>query len=257
MDKYLEVAIAAAKEAGRTQRLHFRRFQRVEYKGKINPVSEVDKLCEKAISEIILDSFPEHDLLTEESFFKGKGSPWKWIVDPLDGTTNYIHGFPFYCVSVGLEVDGRMDLGVVYDPLLDELFHAERGKGAYLNGNPICVSRTEDLERSLLGTGFPYDVREHIDFYLRYFRQFMIKSFAIRRPGSAALDLCYVAAGRLDGFWELKLHSWDVAAGSLMIAEAGGKVTDFQGRPFSIYDGELLASNGQIHEQMLKIMNEA
>jgi len=255
-DRYLQVAIAAAKEAGRIQKLHFRHFHRVEYKGDINPVSEVDKLCEKAVSQVIFDAFPDHDLLTEESLFKGKGSPWKWIVDPIDGTTNYIHGFPFFCVSIGLEVEGEVRLGVVFDPLLDELFHAESGKGAYLNGSRIAVSRTKDLDRSFLGTGFPYDIRENADFYLHFFRQFITRSFAIRRPGSAALDLCYVAAGRLDGFWELKLHPWDVAAGSLMIIEAGGKVTDFQGRPFSIYYEETLASNGLIHQEMLQITQE-
>jgi myo-inositol-1(or 4)-monophosphatase len=254
--KYLEVAIAVAKEAGRIQKRHVGHFHRVDYKGHINPVSEVDKLCEKAIGQIIRDTFPEHDLLTEETSFKGKGSPWKWIIDPIDGTTNYIHGFPFYCVSVGLEIEGKVELGVVYDPLLDELFHAEREKGAFLNGNRISVSSVEGLDRSLLSTGFPYDVREHADLYLRYFRQFITRSFGIRRPGSAALDLCYVAAGRVDGFWELKLHAWDVAAGSLMITEAGGKVTDFQGRPFSIYFEEILASNGLIHEEMLQVIQE-
>ncbi len=254
--RYLDIAIAAAKEAGGIQKRHVGHFHRVDYKGDINPVSEVDKLCERAMRQIILDAFPDHDLLTEESSFNGKGSPWKWIIDPIDGTTNYIHGFPFYCVSVGLEIEGKMELGVVYDPLLGELFHAKREKGAYLNGNRISVSRVRNLDRSLLGTGFPYDVREHADFYLRYFRQFITRSFAIRRPGSAALDLCYVAAGRFDGFWELKLHAWDVAAGSLMITEAGGKVTDFQGRPFSIYSEEILASNGLIHEEMLQVIQE-
>ena len=149
-----------------------------------------------------------------------------------------------------------MKLGVVYNPVLDELFHAERGEGAFLNGNPISVSREDDLDRSFLCTGFPYDVREYADFYLRYFRQFIIRSFAIRRPGSAAIDLSYLAAGRFDGFWELKLHPWDVAAGSLIVTEAGGKVTDFKGKPFDIYSEEILASNGLIHEEMLEVIQE-
>lgn len=254
--RFLQVGIAAAKEAGRIQKLHLGHFHSVEYKGEIDPVSEIDRLCEKAVSQIIFDAFPDHDLLTEESVFEGKGSPWKWIVDPIDGTTNYIHGFPFFCVSIGLEVEGEVKLGVVFDPLFDEVFHAESGKGAYLNGNQISVSHVDDLGRSFLATGFPYDVREHADFYLRYFRQFITRSFAIRRPGSAALDLCYVAAGRLDGFWELKLHAWDMAAASLMITEAGGKVTDFQGGPFSIYSGEIVASNGLIHQEMLQVIQE-
>jgi myo-inositol-1(or 4)-monophosphatase len=255
-DRYLEVAIAAAKEAGWIQMLHFRHFHKVEYKGEINPVSEVDKLCEKAVAQIISNTFPGHDLLTEESTFQGKGSSFKWIIDPIDGTTNYIHGFPFFCVSIGVEIEGEVKLGVVYDPLLDELFQAETGKGAFLNGDRISVSRNQVLDRSFLTTGFPYDVREHADFYLRFFRQFMTNSVAIRRPGSAALDLCYVAAGRFDGFWELKLHAWDVAAGSLIVTEAGGRVTDFQGGPFNIYSEEILASNGLIHQEMLQVIQE-
>jgi myo-inositol-1(or 4)-monophosphatase len=255
-DRYLQVAIAAAKEAGRIQKVHLGDLHKVEFKGEINPVSEVDKLCEKAINQIILDAFPDHDLLTEESAFKGKGSPFRWVIDPIDGTTNYIHGFPFFCVSIALEIEEEIKLGVVYDPLFDELFQAESGKGAFLNGNRITVSRMKNLDLSFLTTGFPYDVREHADFYLRFFRQFMTKSIGIRRPGSAALDLCYVAAGRFDGYWELKIHSWDVAAGGLMVTEAGGKVTDFKGGPFRIYDEEIIASNGWIHEEMLQIIQE-
>ena len=255
-NRYLEVAIAAAKEAGRIQMEHFGHSHTVEYKGETNPVTIVDKLCDQAIVQMVSRAFPDHDLLTEESLFEIKGSPWKWIIDPLDGTTNYFRGFPCFCVSVGLEVEGEMILGVIYNPILDELFHAEKGAGAYLNGHRIFVSREDRLDRSFLCTGFPYDVRDHADFYLRYFREFIVESFAVRRPGSAAIDLCYLAAGRFDGFWELKLHAWDVAAGSLMISEAGGKVTDFQGNPFSIYSGQILCSNGLIHEEMLRIIRE-
>jgi myo-inositol-1(or 4)-monophosphatase len=251
---YLNVAITAAKEAGRVQMHHFGHFHPIEYKGDFNPVTEIDKLCDQAILQIIFDAFPNHDLLTEESPFEAKGSPWRWIVDPLDGTTNYFHGYPCFCVSIGLEVEGEVRLGVVYNPVLDELFHAEKGKGAFLNGNRIFVSHTDHLKGSFLSTGFPYDVQEHPDFYLRYFRQFITRSFAIRRPGSAAIDLCYLAAGRFDGFWELNLHAWDVAAGSLMVTEAGGRVTDFQGQSFSIYSQETLASNGMIHEEMLQVI---
>jgi myo-inositol-1(or 4)-monophosphatase len=254
--RYLQVAIAAAKEAGRIQMEHYGHSHPVEYKGEFNPVTEVDRLCEQAILKMILDVFPEHDILTEESPFEGKGSPWRWIIDPIDGTTNYFHGFPCFCVSIGLEVEGEVNLGVVYLPTLHELFHAERGKGAFLNSERITVSGIDRLDRSLLCTGFPYDVHRHVDFYLRYFRQFMVKSFGIRRPGSAAIDLSYLAAGRFDGFWEFKLHAWDVAAASLLITEAGGKVTDFQGRPFNIYSEEILASNGLIHQQMLQAIGE-
>ena len=255
-DRYLRLAVAAAREAGRIQTLHFDHSHPVEYKGEFNPVTEVDRLCERAIVKMVSDVFPEHDVLTEESPFEGKGSPWKWIIDPIDGTTNYLHGFPCFCVSIGLEVEGEVRIGVVYVPALDELFHAEKGKGAFLNGKRIVVSRVERLNRSLVCTGFPYDVHEHADFYLRYFRQFLTKSFAIRRPGSAAIDLSYLAAGRFDGFWEFKLHPWDVAAATLMITEAGGKVTDLAGRSYNIYSGEILASNGSIHQQMLEVIQE-
>ncbi len=255
-DRFRNVAIAAAKEAGRIQKLRFGRSLQVEYKGEINPVTEVDTLCDQAIARVILDAFPGHDLLTEESAFKNKGSPWRWIIDPLDGTTNYLHGYPCFCVSIGLEAEGEMKLGVVYDPVHDELFLSEKGRGAYLNGKRLFVSSEKNLGRSFLSTGFPYDVREHSDLYLRYFRQFIVKSFAIRRPGSAAIDLCYVAAGRFDGFWELKLHPWDLAAGTLMIMEAGGKATDFKGRPMSLDAGETLVSNGLIHDQMLEAIRE-
>lgn len=255
-DRYLEVAMAAAKEAGRIQMEHFGHSHSIEYKGETNPVTVVDKLCDQTIAQMILSAFPDHDLLTEESLFEMKGSPWKWIIDPLDGTTNYFHGYPCFCISIGLEVEGEMKLGVVYNPILNELFYAEKGEGAYLNGNRIFVSHEDRLNQSFLCTGFPYDVRENADFYLRYFREFIVKSFALRRPGSAAIDLCYLAMGRFDGFWEFKLHAWDVAAGSLMITEARGRVTDFQGQPFSIYSGEILASNGLIHEEMLRVIRE-
>jgi myo-inositol-1(or 4)-monophosphatase len=255
-DRYLQLATVAAKAAGRIQKLYYGQSHQVVYKGDINPVTEVDTLCEKAIVQMISEVFPDHDVLTEERPFEGKGSSWKWIIDPLDGTTNYFHGFPCFCVSIGLEVEGEVRLGVVYDPLLDELFHAEKEAGAFLNGNRIHVSQVDQLDRSFLSTGFPYDVREHTDFYLRYFRKFISKSFAVRRPGSAALDLSYLAAGRFDGFWELKLQPWDVVAGSLMVTEAGGRITDFQSRPFHIYSGEILASNGLIHQEMVQAIQE-
>jgi myo-inositol-1(or 4)-monophosphatase len=255
-DRYLQVAIKAAKEAGRIQKRSYGHAGKVEYKGEIDLVSDVDRLCEKAIVSTITEAFPDHDILSEETPFSGKGSAWKWIIDPIDGTTNYVREYPCFCVSIGLEVEGEMRLGVVYNPLLEELFHAQKGEGAWLNGKRIFVSRTDDLSRSFLCTGFPYDIREHIDFYLRFFREFTIRSLAIRRPGSATLDLCYLAAGRFDGFWELKLHAWDVAAASLMVTESGGRLSDFQGGPFSIYSGETLASNGVLHEKMLEVMEE-
>ncbi len=256
-NRYLEVAIRAAKEAGEIQMKYFGRPQSVTYKGEFDPVTEVDRLCDRAIQETIRNNFPDHDILTEESPFQKKGSLWRWIVDPIDGTTNFARGFPFFSVSIGLECDGEIALGVVYYPILKELFVAEKGKGAFLNGKRIAVSQTDQLKRSFLATGFPYDVQENPDVYLHYFRQFIRQSLAIRRPGSAAIDLCYVAAGRFDGFWELKLKPWDMAAATLMITEAGGRVTDAEARPFDLYSGGLLvASNGLIHEQMLQAIRE-
>jgi myo-inositol-1(or 4)-monophosphatase len=256
-NRYLNVAVTAAKEAGEIQMNYFGRPQSVTYKGEFDPVTEVDRLCDRAIQKAIHQSFPDHDILTEESPFKGKGSPWRWIIDPIDGTTNYARGFPFFSVSIGLEFNGELTSGVVYYPILDELFMAEKGEGAFLNGKRLFVSQTDQMKRSFLATGFPYDVQENPDVYLRYFRQFIRQSLAIRRPGSAAIDLCYVAAGRFDGFWELSLKPWDTAAGILVITEAGGKVTGPEGRPFDIYSGGLLvASNGLIHERMLQTINE-
>lgn len=253
---HLNFAISLAKEAGQIQMKHYGKIHKVEYKGEINPVTEVDRLCDILISQKITEKFPDHDILTEENGHKIKGASWKWIIDPLDGTTNYFHGFPYFCVSIALEVDGDVKIGVVYNPVLDELFYAQKGRGAYLNGKRLQVSNTSKLEKGFLATGFPYDLREHADFYLRYFREFITKSFAIRRGGSAALDLSYLAAGRFDGFWELKLQPWDVAAGSLLILEAGGKVSDFRGNPFNIYLREILASNGLIHNEMLGVIQK-
>ncbi len=255
-DRYLRLAIAAAREAGRIQMIHFGHSHPVQYKGEFNPVTEVDRFCERAIVKMISEAFPDHDILTEESPFEEKGSAWRWIIDPIDGTTNYLHGFPCFSVSIALEVEGEVKVGVVYVPPLNELFHTEKGKGTFLNDERVMVSRVVKLDKSLICTGFPYDVRENPNFYLSYFRQFITKSFAVRRPGSAAIDLSYLAAGRFDGFWEFKLHPWDVAAASLMITEAGGKVTDLHGGPYSIYSKEILASNGLIHEEMLQAIEE-
>ena len=255
-DRFLRLALAAAREAGRIQIVHYGKSYGIQYKGETDPVTEVDKLCERAVVRMISDAFPDHDILSEETPFQQKGSPWRWIVDPIDGTTNYIHEYPCFCVSIGLEAEGEVILGVVYNPLLDELFQAEKGEGAFLNGHRMAVSRTPGLTGSFLCTGFPYDIRENADFYLEYFRAFIVHSFALRRPGSAVLDLCYVAAGRFDGFWEMKLRPWDVAAASLMVKEAGGRVTDFKGNPYGIYSNQILASNGLIHDQMLEVMGE-
>jgi myo-inositol-1(or 4)-monophosphatase len=178
------------------------------------------------------------------------------VIDPLDGTTNFAHGYPVYSISIGVEYEGRGLLGVVYDPTRDELFSAESGRGAFLNGTPISVSRTEQLDQALLVTGFAYDIRDTLNNNLDHFGRFALRAQGLRRTGSAALDLCYVAAGRFDGFWEVKLNPWDMAAGVVILREAGGTVTDFRGAPHSIYQPELVASNGRIHDAMLAVLAE-
>lgn len=250
------VAVEAARKAGALLKENIGRLNRVEFKGAIDLVTEVDRASEDLIIGEIRKAFPAHGILAEESPEVVGESPCKWIVDPLDGTTNYSHAFPFFCVSIGFEEAGEAAFGVVYDPMLDELFTAEPGHGAFLNGKRIAVSGTDALERSLLATGFPYDLRSTKENNLDHFSAFTLKAQAIRRAGSAALDLCYTACGRFDGYWEMKLRPWDVAAGALILTEAGGKVTDFGGGPFSIYGKECLASNGLIHGAMARVLRK-
>jgi myo-inositol-1(or 4)-monophosphatase len=256
MPDYRTVAVAAAQQAGKIIADAYRTDFQVDFKeGAItNLVTEVDRRSERAIVEILSASFPDHRILAEEGGEQARrDSPCRWIVDPLDGTTNFAHGFPAFCVSIGLEVESRIVLGVVYDPIRRELFEAEAGKGALLNGQGIHVSKTASLEKALLVTGFAYD-REGRRSNLEHFSRFALLTQGLRRTGSAALDFCYVAAGRVDGFWELKLFPWDVAAGSLIVTEAGGRVTDFDGNPFSINSQETLASNGLIHQAMVAVL---
>jgi myo-inositol-1(or 4)-monophosphatase len=248
LDNHLAIAIQAAKDSGKIQQEWLGKEKGVEFKGEINLVTEVDRICEQGIVEIIRKAFPEHNILTEETPMPQGSSPYRWIIDPLDGTTNYAHGYPCFCTSVALEQEGKVVLGAVYDPLLDELFTAQQGKGAFLNGARISVSATERLTEALLCTGFPYDLRESPVNNLDYFNHFIMEARAIRRDGSAALDLCYVAVGRL------KLNPWDVAAGKLLVEEAGGVVTDFSGGPLDIYGQETLATNGRIHEEMMGVL---
>lgn len=255
MNVYLEVAKAAAVKAGIILRERIKGSREVSYKGEINLVTEMDRLSERVVVETILDAFPDHGILAEEETNIENGSGFLWIIDPLDGTTNYAHGYPSFSVSIGLEHSGAVIVGVVYDPMRDELFSAVRGQGSFLNGKPIAVSRNDVLIKSLLATGFPYDRAVSKENNLNYFNALIMASQEIRRSGSASLDLCAVAAGRLDGYWELKLHPWDVAAGSLIVLEAGGTVSDFTGFRFSIHDKELVASNGRIHGLMLDILN--
>jgi myo-inositol-1(or 4)-monophosphatase len=216
----------------------------------------MDHRAEAAVIEILGKEFPAHGILTEESKGREGSGAYRWILDPLDGTTNYAHGYPFFCVSLALEKDGQIIWGIIYDPLREELFAAEAGRGATVNGRALKVSATRHIHQSFLCTGFPYDMRESPEDNLRYFSRFAKIAQAIRRDGSAALDLCYVAMGRFDGFWEMKLNPWDVAAGGLIVTEAGGSVTGFSGDPFTIHGKEILATNGLIHEEMLTVLSK-
>ncbi len=216
-------------------------------------VTEADREAEAAIRAFLLGRHPDHAFLGEEEGASGKGR-YRWIVDPLDGTVNFAHRFPFFAVSVALEKDGELLLGVVLDVVHDELFTAVRGQGAFLNGTRIRVSETDDLRRSLLATGFPYDV-DRVPEAVEYFRRVLALGIPVRRPGAAALDLAYVAAGRIDGFWEMKLNPWDVAAGVLLIQEAGGRVSDLKGRTYRLDGPTIVASNGRIHAALLDRLN--
>ncbi|MCX7920094.1 MAG: inositol monophosphatase [bacterium] len=255
MKKIIEVALAAAQEAGEIQKKNLGKIIRVMYKGEVNVVTEVDHLCEKKITDRIRRSFPDHQILAEEGTTGAKDSPYKWIIDPLDATVNYAHGHPTFCVSIGVEKDGEIIYGVVYAPMLNELFTAEKGNGAFLNGKRIHVSKTPDLIHALVSTGFSYDLRENPGYDFENFYTISINCQGVRRDGCAALGLCYVAMGRYDGLWQSQLYPWDTAAGTLMITEAGGKVTDFKGKPFSIYQQEILATNGgKIHSEMMNLL---
>lgn len=247
------IAIETARDAGRILRENYGRAKHIRFKGEVDLVTEIDERSEALIVERIQRNFPSHNILSEESGRDRSpetNSPYRWIIDPLDGTTNFAHGYPFFCVSIGLEREGETILGVVYAPTLDELFVAERGYGAFLNGRRLAVSATDSLIRSLLVTGFNYD-RATARANLARWEHFSMRSQAVRRDGSAALNLCFVAAGRFDGYWELGLKPWDCAAGALLVREAGGTVTDDDGAPHRLDASILLASNGQIHASLL------
>jgi myo-inositol-1(or 4)-monophosphatase len=230
---------------------------RVSNKGDIDLVTEADIAAEQLIVDRIRSHYPRHAVLAEESgeavSIEGGRTTFKWIIDPLDGTTNYAHGYPCFCVSIGLEHEGKLEIGVIYDPMRKELFAAERGQGATLNDRRIRVSDIDELSRAMLVTGFPYNVRQRPDF-AREFAIFTMNAQAVRRDGSAAIDLAYVACGRFDGFWEDGLNPWDMAAGILLIEEAGGTVSNFQNQSLSIYTKKVLATNGLIHDAMLKFL---
>lgn len=254
MRKFMDTAVRAARAAGKLQRERLWSEHEIEFKGEINLVTEVDRECEDMIVAAIRGEFPGHDFLAEENEYARSDSRFRWIIDPLDGTTNYAHGFPWFCVSIALEIDGEVRVGVIYHPMMDELFTVAKGEGALLNGRPLRVSRREPLKNCLLATGFPYDRTWDNENNFANFQNFQMAARAVRRAGAAALDLAYVAAGRLDGYWECKLKPWDVAAGQLLVAEAGGMVTNYAGKPFSIREHRIIASNGLIHGEMLGVL---
>ena len=253
-DAFREVAEAAARAAGALLRAHRGAPGSVRTKSSpINLVTEIDREAEALVIDTIRARFPGHAILGEEGGAQG-ASTYRWIIDPLDGTTNFVHGLPLFSVSIGLEVAGRMAVGVVYDPSLDECFVAERGAGAFLDGRRLAVSETAELGASLLATGFPYDVRDTPDNNLAEYAAFTRQNRSVRELGSAAITLAAVAAGRLDGYWELVLGPWDVAAGLLLVQEAGGRVTDLRGDPLDLAAPRVVASNGRIHEAMLRTL---
>jgi myo-inositol-1(or 4)-monophosphatase len=254
--EYLDFSVELARAAGDVLKHYMGREKQVELKGRANLVTVADKEAEALIIRRIRERYPHHAILAEESGASGLfgEAEGKWIIDPLDGTTNFAHQYPFFCVSIGFEKAGEMVCGAVYDPWRDEMFSGGRGQGAFVNDSRLRVSDAANLRSALIMTGFPYGFRDKIKTAMGQFEAFMIESQAVRRGGSAALDLCYTALGRVDGFWEMDLHPWDTAAGVVILEEAGGRVTDFSGAPFSVYGKQILASNGRIHEEMLGVL---
>ncbi|MBS1588654.1 MAG: inositol monophosphatase [Bacteroidetes bacterium] len=250
-----QTLLNAAHEAGQVIRHYFQgNFSVSNKEGINNLVTEVDTKAEAKIIEIIKTSFPDHDIISEEAGELSQVSPYRWIIDPIDGTVNFAHGIPICCVSIGLSFHGEMIMGAVFNPIMNELFFAEKGKGAQLNGQPISVSEKSDFRKACLVTGFPYKWPETKEHPIRVFERFILEGLPVRRLGSAAIDLCWVACGRFDGFWEYNLNPWDIAAGYLIVTEAGGRVTDFKGENYSVYDRQTLATNGLIHQEMLDLI---
>ncbi|MFN4248200.1 MAG: inositol monophosphatase family protein [Flavipsychrobacter sp.] len=252
-----EVLYEATREAGKIISDYFQGSFTVDNKEGINNlVTEVDKHSEKRIIEIIRKHYPTHSIISEEVGEMIQDSPYQWIIDPIDGTVNFAHGIPLCCVSIGLKHNEDLILGAVYNPMMNELFFAEKGKGAFLNDKPISVSTKSDFRKACLVTGFPYKWPDSKEHPIRVFERFIMEGLPVRRLGSAAIDLCWVACGRFDGFWEYNLSSWDVAAGYLIVQEAGGRITNFEGDAYSVFDKETLATNGHIHEEMLRLIRK-
>lgn len=251
---YLDSAVSAALAAGRLQRSRFATDFVVDLKGAKDLVTELDTASEALIVGMLRQQFPDHGILAEEGQYPPGNGHHTWIIDPIDGTTNFAHGFPWFCSSIALEQEGQLLVGVIYNPMTDELFTATAGGGAFLNGRRLKVSQRAPLAGALLGTGFPYDCATHPENNFDHFIRFQKAARGIRRAGAAALDLAYLAAGRLDGFWEVKLKPWDVAAGTLLIQEAGGTVSSFDGSPYTVRNHRILASNGLIHHEMVAML---
>jgi myo-inositol-1(or 4)-monophosphatase len=256
--EYLDFAIELAREAGDVLKHYMVREKHIEFKGKANLVTAADKESEALVIRRILDRYPTHQILAEESGASGgnEATGDRWIIDPLDGTTNFAHQYPFFCVSIAFERAGQILCGAVYDPCRDEMFSGGREIGSFVNGQRLSVSNVEKLDQALILTGFPYGVRQKMKTAMSQFEAFLFHTQAVRRGGSAALDLCYIALGRCDGFWEMDLHPWDTAAGLVILEEAGGRVTDFAGHPFSIYGKQIVASNGKVHGEMVDVLQE-
>ena len=254
-DRSLEVAVRAAQAGGKILLRHWGNLKsgQVRKKGKWDWVTDVDHASEKAILRVIRAAFPEHAIVAEETAPEAAGR-YEWLIDPLDGTVNYVHSFPFFAVSIAFASNGILEVGVVYDPIRRELFTARRGEGAWLNGRRIRVSKVRNFEQSMLATGFPFRARGLVDVYLQSFRRIFMETGSIRRAGSAAMDLAYTACGRMDGFWEMALSSWDMAAGALLIQEAGGKVSDFLGQQTYLTSGHIAAGNSFLHPKLVKIL---
>ena len=250
----LKQTLIEATKAGAEQLVHFfdKEFKVSNKEGVNNLVTEADHASEKAIFEVIRQQFPDHYILSEEAGEMAQDSSYKWIIDPIDGTVNFANGIPICCVSIGIEKDGQMILGAVYNPFMNEFFVAERGQGAYLNDKRIHVSEQSEVMKACLVTGFPYTYLDMPNGPLQVFDRLIRKGIPVRRLGSAAIDLCWVAAGRFDGFYEHKLQAWDSAAGFLMVEEAGGTITDFEGNYYSPYQPHLVATNGKIHAELLR-----
>jgi len=252
-----EVLFEATRESGKIIHSHFQGTFKVENKEGINNlVTEVDKMSETRIIEIIKKHFPSHSIISEEIGELKKDSPYEWIIDPIDGTVNFAHSIPICCVSIGIKHGDDLLLGTVYNPMMNEMFFAEKGMGATLNGMPISVSKKTDFKKACLVTGFPYKWAYDAQHPIKVFERFILEGLPVRRLGSAAIDLCWVACGRFDGFWEYNLNPWDLAAGYLIVQEAGGRITNFEGKPYNVFDKETLATNGLIHEEMLSLIRK-